>query len=143
VDIEILDAVVHMALKSEASATGGDAHPLCAYDPEESPDAWTYRELTGLHALANLALRRRNSNWSQCVQEVAAYHLEHTQPDFTTYEPWALFAFAWSQRTASFAEQQIHDAQTHLAGTAAGDASAGIVPGLLLADAAANMAAFS
>src|SRR5690606_33037121 len=81
----------------------------------ESPDTWTYRELTGLHALANLALLRRNTAWARRVKEIAGYHLEHTQPDFTTYEPWALFAFGWTPATSDFAQQQLHDVQTHLA----------------------------
>ncbi len=128
VDVELVDSVVHAALSD-----AGPAGSLHRYDSDESPDAWTYRELTGLHALANLAVRRRNPAWARRVQEVASYHLENTQPDYTTYEPWAVFAFAWSPQTAMFADQQLHDVQTHLASAEGGVT---VMPALLLTDAA-------
>lgn len=135
VDVELVESVVHAALSQPGPA--GALHP---YESDDSPDAWTYRELTGLHALANLALRRRNQTWARRVQEVAMYHLDHTQPDYTTYEPWAVFAFAWSPATSLFADQQLHDVQTHLA---AGGPMTGIVPGLLLTDAAYALGQFT
>ncbi|MEX0775357.1 MAG: hypothetical protein WD042_06535 [Phycisphaeraceae bacterium] len=131
IDLELTDAVVHSAL-----AQPGPGGTLQRHDPELSLDAWTYDELVGLHALANLALGRRNPTWLARVQEIAAWHLENTQPDNTTTQPWALLAFLASPQTHSFADQQIHDATTH----ATGDAPVvNTLTALLLADAAAGL----
>lgn len=110
---------------------------------EANEDAWVYRELCGLHALANLALLRRHQAWAQRVEQVASYHLQHTQPDHVTSQPWALFAFIWSPKTRLFADQQIHDATASAATTGVGrSASLSVVSGLLLADAAASLSTF-
>lgn len=114
----------------------GSLHPR---DAEESLDAWTYRELSGLHALANLALARQNPAWSRRVEAIAMHHLENTQPDHTTSQPWGVFAFLWSPRTRVVAEQQIHDATAQ--GTLEGP-GLGPLPAMLLADAAACLARF-
>jgi hypothetical protein len=111
---------------------GGSLHPL---EASQALDAWTYDELAGLHALANLAMLARNSGWARRVEEVARYHLENTQPDNTTNQPWGVLAFAWSAGTRSFAEQQLHDATAHGALTGLGRGLAG----MLLADAAAGL----
>ena len=105
-------------------------------EADESFDLWTYRELSGLHALANLALRQRNQVWAKRVQDIAEYHQANTQPDYTTSQPWGVFAFLWPDSTHLFAEQQIHDAQTEGGG--------GLTPlaAMLLADAAHSLAAF-
>lgn len=137
VDMEVADAVVHQALAQPGA--GGSLHARSA---DEALDAWTYRELCGMHALANLALLRRNSAWARRVQEVAAYHMEHTQPDYTTTQPWGVFAALWSDTTVPFAEQQLHDVASAQA-TSAGehDQHAPMIV-LLLADAADALARF-
>jgi len=116
--------------------TPGPGGALHAQTPDDTPDAWVYRELTGLHALYLAALVTRDAGWAVRYRQVAAYHVEHTQPDYTTYQPWALAAFAEDATTAGFAEQQLHDVQTHLAVEGPGGA---LLPGLLLADAAASL----
>jgi hypothetical protein len=128
-DVELVDTIVHQVVARPG--LDGSLSPL---DPEESPDVWVYRELAGLHAMADLALARRSRNWAARVRQVAQYHLENTQPDHTTSEPWALFAFAWSADTRSFAQQQMHDVQAY---------APGAVAGLLLADAARCLAQFA
>ncbi len=128
IDLETVDAAVHTMI------AGNSAGPLHAQESDDSPDAWTWRELTGLHALANLALLRRNNAWAKRVEQIALYHLEHTQPDNTTNQPWAVFAFLWSVKTRSFAEQQLHDATAH---------GIGLTAGMLLADAANALAEFA
>ncbi len=107
-DIEVADCVIHQIVSSPA-----DEGALIKQAKDESIDAWTYRELVGLHALANAALLRKNAAWSVRVEEIALYHLYHTQPDHYTSEPWGLFGFLWSQKTRSFGEQQIHDCQAY------------------------------
>ena len=101
-------------------------------------DSWTYRELAGLHALhaaaqgmGDLALQAR------CGQ-IAGFHLGHTQPDYTTYQPWALSCFAYDEATVLFAEQQLHDVATHLSVEGPGGA---LLPALLLAEQVAGMEA--
>jgi len=92
--------------------------------------------LVGLHALARLALLRRHKTWAKRVEEIAMYHLENTQPDNATNQPWGLFAFLWSAKTRSFAEQQMHDATAHSGGAVSPLAA------MLLADAADCLAEF-
>ncbi|MEM6458641.1 MAG: hypothetical protein AAF710_04550 [Planctomycetota bacterium] len=108
---------------------------------DETPDHWTYRELAGLHALGALiesAGTDAPGRWRQRAEEIAVYHQHHTQPDYTTYQPWALAVFFSYAETRPFAEQQLHDTQTHL--QIEGGPGA-LLPALLLADAAASLAA--
>src|SRR5690606_7345308 len=107
IDFEWIDAAVYQAIGTPGP--DGSLHPR---SDEESLDAWTYRELCGVHALADLALLRRNTAWARRVQEVVRYHMDNSQPDNTTTQSWALFAFLWSPATRPFAEQQLHDATT-------------------------------
>lgn len=127
---------VHRLVEAHA----GSLHPQ---SPDETPDHWTYRELVGLHALQALIEWSGNdpeaqapAAWTQRRDEVTAYHQHHTQPDYTTYQPWALAAFLSNPNTVHFAEQQLHDAQTHLAVEGGPGA---VLPALLLADAYASI----
>lgn len=131
-DIEWADGVVHQV--AERPGKDGSLHPLD--EAEESFDLWTYRELTGLHALASLALMRRERAWARRVQEIAQHHQANTQPDFTTSQPWGAFAFLWSAGTSLFADQQIHDASVE------GGGKLEPLAAMLLADCAASLAAF-
>lgn len=117
-------------------AQAGDGGSLQPQTPEDSPDHWTFRELAGLHAIADLADAFPDhpcgGRWSQRVREVASFHQDHTQPDYTTYQPWGVAVFARDEATANFAEQQLHDVETHLTLHGGGGA---VIPALLLADA--------
>lgn len=128
VDVEVVDGVVHQIVSRPGR--DGALHPM---NGDESLDAWTYRELCGLHALASLSLLRRNRAWAAHVERVAWHHVENTQPDNTTSQPWGWFGFFWSPKTRSFAEQQLHDATAN---------DAGLVAALLLADAANALSTF-
>lgn len=128
VDLDIADAVV--ATIVDRPGHKGSLHPTHS---DDTIDTWTYRELVGLHALANIALLRRNAAWIKRVREVAMHHVEHTQPDNATTQPWALFAFLWSPGTRPFAEQQMHDATVQ---------GASPISAMLLADAADALAEF-
>ena len=114
--------------------TGHDS--LQPSDPNEAADHWTYRELTGLHALQALVELTGNARWAARVAEVARFHQANTQPDYTTYQPWGLAAFLATPQTVPFAEQQLHDVETHL--SLAGGPGA-VVPAILLADAYASL----
>lgn len=119
-------------------AQPGPAGSLHRQDPEESLDAWTYRELVGLHALFDLSVIAGRQGWRSRCDGVAAHHLENSQPDNTTSQPWGVSAFASHEQGRSFAEQQLHDslAQGHGHVVARPDARGpGLVACLLLADA--------
>ncbi|MEM9753707.1 MAG: hypothetical protein AAF916_10025 [Planctomycetota bacterium] len=122
----------------EWSAYERNTQPYHIQTSSDSPDAWVYREMIALHG---------QFNWGWMIgdeldppleeaHDVARYHLQHTQPDYTTYQPWALAAFLYFPDTAGFAEQQLHDVETHL--HVEGPPGA-LVPGLLLADAVATL----
>jgi len=110
---------------------------LHALGRDDLLDAWTYRELMGLHALGWLAAHLARADWRDRALEVARFHQQHTQPDYTTYQPWGVAVFAQEADTAWFAEQQLHDTTTHL--TLEGGPGA-LLPGLILADAADTLA---
>lgn len=112
----------------------GGRGPLHEQSLDDALDGWTFRELVGLHAAVHLALLAESpAAWLERVASVCDYHQQHTQPDYTTYQPWGIAAFAMRSETAWFAEQQLHDAttQVHVEG-----GGAGLVPALLLVDAA-------
>lgn len=111
----------------------GEVHRQSA---DDALDEWTYQELAALHAMANLAVHTGDAQVWRRVEAAAEFHLGHTQPDYTTYEPWGIFAFVRQPLTIVFADQQLHDLQTNV--QLSGPRS-GLVPGLLLADAAHAM----
>lgn len=131
-DIEAVHAIVQTIV--DRPGPDGSLHRR---RDEDQLDAWTYRELSGLHALARLALVEGNAHWQQRVREIARHHQAVTQPDYTTYQPWAVFAFLTCPGTVLFGEQQLHDTETNLHVETPG---AGLLAGLLLADAADAMA---
>ena len=105
---------------------GSMQHP----DPYAAADTWVFNDLVRLHAAA---LRGPSDRVDRAID----YHVHHTQPDYTTYQPWALAAFAATDAGRSFAEQQIHDVATHFA--VVGPRGA-LVPALLLTLAADTLA---
>jgi len=113
-----------------------DPAPLIPLGLNDLIDSWTYYELVGLHGLHLCNLIEPDDALSQSVRSATRYHLGHTQPDYTTYQPWGLAAFASDPHTAVFAEQQLHDVATHLSIEGPGGA---VIPALLLADNAAAM----
>lgn len=123
-----------VAAVADAPGDAGSLHRREGLD--DLLDAWTFRELVGLHALAWMAIRTGNATWARRAAEIAVAHQAVTQPDYTTYQPWGVFAFLFTPETTLFADQQLHDTATNLHVERGG---AGLVPGLLLADAAAAL----
>ena len=107
-DIELAHAVIDQIVDRPV-----DDNPLTEQDPEESRDGWTYRELIGMHALANAALYDHNEKWASRVELIGVHHLYNTQPDHCTSEPWGLFGFLWSEESRMFGVQQIHDCKAY------------------------------
>lgn len=110
--------------------------PLVPLGLNDLIDSWTYYELVGVHGLHLCGMLEADMTLTQRVQSATYYHLGHTQPDYTTYQPWGLAAFVSDTHTAVFAEQQLHDVATHLSIEGPGSA---VMPALLLADALATM----
>lgn len=113
-------------LLGEIEKEGGRHGELWPIGPDESLDAWTYRELAGLHAVETMARAWPDRGLWGWVDRVAAYHVENTQPDNITGQPWAVAAFARSLEGAMFAEQQLHDAEIYFRNERAGAAGGGV-----------------
>ena len=127
---------MHEAEALPLASDASDPAPLVPLGLNDLIDSWTYRELLGMHGLHLCSLLENDSAMADRVRSATMYHLGHTQPDYTTYQPWGLAAFASDAHTAVFAEQQLHDVATHLSIEGAGGA---VMPALLLADASAAM----
>ena len=90
-DAEWVDSAVH-----QIAAAAGPNGELHVQADDETPQAWQVRERCALHALANIALQMRKVQWSKRVQEAAKYMAMRPPIQSAAGEPWALFAFAWS-----------------------------------------------
>lgn len=119
----------------ELLAKPGSDGSLHIHDPADSLDAWTYRELVGLHALFHLANLLEDDVLKKRCSEIAQYHLDNTQPDNTTNQPWGIAAFLAGATTASMGIQQMHDATAQ--GSSSQSQNVGLVAAMLFADAAA------
>jgi hypothetical protein len=73
-----------------------------------------YMEFRALHAAYNAVALAPNPRMMKRLKEVVDWHVDNTQPDNSTQEPWALAAFAALDPTGTFAEQQLHDARTRI-----------------------------
>jgi hypothetical protein len=101
--------------KGFAGQAAGPLHPLTA---ETVVETFTYDELCALHAAYNAVVMPGGEELVEPVERVVKWHVENTQPDHGTQEPWGLAAFAALDDTGTFALQQVHDATTRLEGGA-------------------------
>jgi hypothetical protein len=97
-------------------------------DVRDNPDTLVYHELVILHAAASYAVQATDRPLSIAVAKSAEFHLNHTQPDHATTEPWALFAFIWHAPARPLADQLLHATSTQHPGPQTG------FPAVLLAD---------
>jgi hypothetical protein len=68
-----------------------------------------YQELTTLSAISSYAVRVPSQKMISAIRASAEYHLQETQPDHATSEPWGLLAFI--QYAPSLADQILHATQ--------------------------------
>jgi hypothetical protein len=77
-----------------------------APDVHANPETRWYEELITLHALASFAVRAADVSIDKAVARNAEFHLNETQPDHATAEPWGLLAFI--QYAPPLADQVLH-----------------------------------
>jgi len=108
------------ALALEGSAASSAFKPLAdeqqssgallKADPTQNPETRWYDELVMLHALTAYAVRARDGAMRPSLR-AAEYHLNETQPDHATNEPWGLLAFILNPIAHSVADQMLHTVQ--------------------------------
>lgn len=76
----------------------------------DNPETHWYHELVILHAAASYAVRAEDRTVGSAVARNTLFHLNETQPDHATNQPWALFAFAWNDKTRMLADDLLHNA---------------------------------
>jgi hypothetical protein len=76
----------------------------------DNPETHWYHELVILHAAASYAVRAEDRTVASAVARNTVFHLNETQPDHATTQPWALFAFASDQETQILAHDLLHNA---------------------------------
>jgi hypothetical protein len=96
-------------------------------DAHANPETRWYEELTLLHAAADYCLIEPSQRLRAAVRQSAVFHLNETQPDHATAEPWGLLAFV--QYAPALADQVLHAVSMQYPGGVTGPAL------LLLADA--------
>jgi hypothetical protein len=79
----------------------------------DSPEAHWYHELVILHAAAGYAVQTEDRTLASAVARNAEFHVNETQPDHATAQPWGLFAFIWNPMTRGLAEQVLHAARVN------------------------------
>jgi hypothetical protein len=76
--------------------------------PSDNPETLWYHELTILHAAASYAVQSEDRTVATGVARKTLFHLNETQPDHATSQPWGLFAFIWNPQTRMLADQLLH-----------------------------------
>jgi len=78
----------------------------------DNPETHWYHELLLLHAAASYAAQTADPAVEAAVARAAVFHLNETQPDHATNQPWGLAAFLRSPETRPLADQMLHAAAT-------------------------------
>lgn len=141
-------AVVWGALATLAMGTPVNAGPLATMrrliDGQQANGAFLlagrgdnleslwFHELAILHAVASFAVQAREPGLWPAVARAVRYHVEETQPDHATNQPWGVTAFLLEPEGWPLADSMLHAASSHAA--VERDASQGLTL-MLLADA--------
>jgi hypothetical protein len=97
--------------------------------PGDNLETLWYWELVVLHAVATYGIVMKDPAMLESARRAAVYHLNETQPDHATTEPWGVNAFLLSEETWPLADQVLHTVRVQHPGGVEG------VSGILLADA--------
>lgn len=77
-----------------------------------SVELQAYYELVLLHALASYAIESRDLRAHASVTRAADFHVNETQPDHATTQPWAIHAFIIHPPARILADQMLHALRT-------------------------------
>ena len=92
----------------------------------DNPETNWYHELVILHAICTFAVLTENPGMRSAADRAADFHLEQTQPDHATAQPWGLHAFILNPRTRIMADEILH--------AVAANPASGAVSSILLGD---------
>lgn len=106
--------------------------------PSDSPDMRWYHELVLLHAISSYAAQSGDPAVAAAVRRNALFHLEESQPDHATNQPWGLFAFIWVEEARPLADQMLHTVQTQHPNGIGGVAAILLADALLCLDCVAD-----
>jgi len=94
----------------------------------DNPETRWYHEQVLLHAAASYAAQSKDERVEAAVLRAAEYHLNESQPDHASTQPWGLLAFIWNADARSLADQLLHSIQIQY------PAGVGGISSMLLAD---------
>jgi len=94
----------------------------------DNPETRWYHELVLLHAATSYAAQSDDAHVKSAVMRAADWHLNESQPDHASSQPWGLLAFVWNERVRTLADQLLHSIQIQQPAGADG------IPSMLLAD---------
>lgn len=94
----------------------------------DNPETRWYHELVLLHACMTYAVLFRDRPAMDAAMRAAGYHLNETQPDHATSQPWGLLAFICCDAARPLADELLHGVRVRQAAGADGVAQ------ILLAD---------
>jgi hypothetical protein len=101
------DSLLHR-LNARLAPTGWLSPPHHA-DDEIQPDVLSYREIIALHNVYALGRLYANPELIARTHAVADMHVEFTQTDYFTSQPWGLACFLSRPSTVMLGEQQLND----------------------------------
>lgn len=78
----------------------------------DNPETTWYHELIILHAMTTYGLRSGSEAVLDAARRAALYHLNETQPDHATTQPWGINAFLLSAETYPLVDQLLHALMT-------------------------------
>jgi hypothetical protein len=94
------------AVVARQQAAGG----FLAARGSDNPETLWFHELQIAHALASYAMQAGDPVALDSARRAAQFHLNETQPDHATNQPWGLTAFLADERTHVMADGQLHAA---------------------------------
>ena len=100
----------------------------CGTTASDNPETHWFHELVILHAAADFALEAGDPAVWAAVERAALFHLNETEPDHATGDPWGLPAFVRVPAASPLADVLLHAVSAHRPG---GPSGVGL---LLLAD---------
>ncbi|QOV88629.1 hypothetical protein [Humisphaera borealis] len=97
------------AVRSVAGRQNSDGTYLLASRSDNLESLW-FHELQIAHAVASLGLQTGDPDLLASASRAARFHMNETQPDHATNQPWGLSAFLINADTHLMAEGLVHAA---------------------------------